>query len=181
MPKQICFSASEINFAEWKGDFLAVAVSEKDMSKDSDSKFENSILNKLDDQLGGMLTEASSEEDFTGKSGQSIILRLPSMGFRRLGLIGLGQCSTSPSVTSAYRNLGEAIALATKASQSSKAAVVLASSDGFSLESKLNTAYSVASGMDCKLFTYVFFYCNIIFLLPLCHRFRNYFGGLRRH
>ncbi|GFS31450.1 cytosol aminopeptidase family protein [Actinidia rufa] len=37
---------------EWKGDILAVGVTEKDMVKDENLKFQNSILKKLDSQLG---------------------------------------------------------------------------------------------------------------------------------
>lgn len=142
---QIAFSAKEIDFSAWKGDILAVAVSEKDMSKDENSKFTNSILRKLDDQLGGLLSEASSEEDFTGKVGQSTVLRLRDLGFRRLGLIGLGQYTASTATTS-HRGLGEAVAAAAKAAQASNVAIVFASSEGFSTDSKLNTASAIAAG-----------------------------------
>lgn len=142
---QIAFSAKERDFSEWKGDLLAIAVSEKDMSRDENSKFTNSILKKLDGQLGGLLSEASTEEDFTGKAGQSTVLRLRDLGFRRLGLIGLGQCMPS-TATAAYRVLGEAVAAAAKAAQATNAAIVLASSEGFSTDSKLNTASAIASG-----------------------------------
>lgn len=143
---QIAFSAKEIDFSEWKGDILAIGVSEKDMSKDENSKFINSILKKLDDQLGGLLSEASTEEDFTGKAGQSTVLRLRDLAFRRLGLIGLGQCTHSTART-AYQGLGEAVAATAKAAQASNVAIVLASSDGFSTDSKLNTASAIASGL----------------------------------
>ena len=135
----------EIDVTEWKGDILAVAITEKDLSKDSDSKFENSILRKLDEQLGGLLAEASAEEDFTGKAGQSTVLRLPGLGFKRLGLVGLGPCMAS-SATTAYRGIGEAVAAAAKAAQASNAAVVLASE--ISEEYKLNAASAIASGMQ---------------------------------
>lgn len=145
---QICFSAKEIDFAEWKGDFLAVAVCKDDLSKESDSKFKNSILNKLDDLVGGLLAETSTEEDFVGKTGQSMVLKLPGHSFKRVGLIGLGKCTPSSSCsTDAYKGLGRTIATIAKASHVNNAAVVLISSDVFSLETKLNTAYSVASGL----------------------------------
>jgi leucyl aminopeptidase len=120
-----------------------VGVTEKDMAKDENSKFENSILKKLDSQLGGLLAEASSEEDFTGKSGQSTVLRLPGLGSKRVGLIGLGQSASTPA---ASRGLGEAVAAAAKSAQASDVAVVLASSEGLSSELKLNTATAIASG-----------------------------------
>ncbi|KAJ0984290.1 hypothetical protein J5N97_002646 [Dioscorea zingiberensis] len=140
---QIAFSAKEIDIVEWKGDILAVAVSEKDMSRDSNSKFENSILKSLDDKLGGLLAEATTEEDFTGKAGQSTVLRLPGLGFRRIGLTGLGQCSSS-STTSAYRAIGEAVAAAAKAAQASSVAIVLASE--ITEDCKLKVASAIASG-----------------------------------
>ena len=128
---------------EWKGDILAVGVTEKDMVKDENSKFQNSILKKLDSQLGGLLAEASVEEDFTGKPGQSTVLRLPGLGSKRVGLIGLGQSSSN---TTAYRSLGEAVAAEAKAAQASNVAVVLASPEELSAELKLSTASAIASG-----------------------------------
>ncbi|KAL5698949.1 Leucyl aminopeptidase yscIV [Ranunculus cassubicifolius] len=119
---KIAFTAKEIDLLEWKGDILAVGVTEKDMAKDQDSKFENSILRTLDTQLGGLLSEISSEEDFKGKVGQSTVLRFPGLASKRIGLFGLGQSAS----TAAYRGLGEAVAAASKASQASGVAVALA-------------------------------------------------------
>lgn len=140
---KISFAAKEVDVVEWKGDILAVGVTEKDMAKDDNSKFQNSILKKLDAQLGGLLSEASSEEDFTGKAGQSTVIRLPGVGTKRVGLIGLGQSASSAGD---FRSLGESVAAAAKAAQASNVAVVLASSDGLSDESKLTAASAVASG-----------------------------------
>lgn len=137
------FAAKDTNVVEWKGDILAVGVTEKDMGKDENSKFQNSILKKLDAQLSGLLAEASLEEDFTGKAGQSVVLRLPGLGSKRIGLIGLGQ---SAAATSAFRSLGEAVAAAAKAVKASEVAVMLADSDGWSTESKLAAASAIASG-----------------------------------
>ncbi|THG14538.1 hypothetical protein TEA_025275 [Camellia sinensis var. sinensis] len=142
-PPKISFSAKLIDLVEWKGDILAVGVTEKDMVKDGNLKFQNSILKKLDSHLGGLLAEASLEEDFTGKAGQSTVLRLAGLGSKRVGLIGLGQ---SASTTLAYRSLGEAVAAAAKAARASNVAIVLASPEGLSAESKLNTASAIASG-----------------------------------
>ncbi|XP_058067653.1 leucine aminopeptidase 2, chloroplastic-like isoform X2 [Magnolia sinica] len=143
---QIAFSAKEIEFSEWKGDLLAVAVLEKDMSKDESFKFKNAILRRLDILLGGLLGDTSAEEDFAGKTGQLTLIRLRESGFRRIGLFGLGQSTLSPAPTT-YQGLGEAIAAAAKAVQASNVAVVLASSEGFSEDSKLNTASAIASGI----------------------------------
>uniref|UniRef100_A0A803LXR3 Cytosol aminopeptidase domain-containing protein n=1 Tax=Chenopodium quinoa TaxID=63459 RepID=A0A803LXR3_CHEQI len=106
-------------------------------------KFENSILKGLDSQLGGLLAEASVEEDFTGKAGQSAIFRLPGLGSKRIGLIGLG---SEPPSLAAYRGLGEALATTAKAAQARATAVFLASSEGLSAESKLNTVSAIVSG-----------------------------------
>ncbi|KAH0461379.1 hypothetical protein IEQ34_008954 [Dendrobium chrysotoxum] len=142
---QVSFSAKEIDFAEWKGDLLAIAVSESDMSKDEDLKFLNSILKRLDGQLNGLLSDASIEEDFKGKNGQSIILRLPGFGFRRLGLVGLSQSATSVAAT--HRDIGEAIAAVAKAAQASSAAIILASTNGISEEFKLTAASAISIGI----------------------------------
>ncbi|XP_073150760.1 neutral leucine aminopeptidase, chloroplastic-like [Henckelia pumila] len=141
-PPKISFAAKEIDLVEWKGDILAVGVTEKDVAKDENSKFKNLVLQKLDSHLGGLLSEVSSEEEFAGKSGQSTILRLPGLGSKRVGLIGLG----SASATLAYRGLGEAVAVAAKSTQSSNVAITLASSEGLSLESKPATASAIAAG-----------------------------------
>jgi len=144
---QIAISAKEIDVAEWKGDILAVGVTEKDMTKDDSKRFENSLLKKLDAKLGGHLSEASSEEDFTGKPGQSLVLRLPGLGSKRIGLIGLGQSATN---TYAFRNFGEAIAAAAKTAQACNVGIVLASTGSTSNESKLNTASAIASGTNIE-------------------------------
>lgn len=114
------------------------------MTKDVNSKFENPILKKLDAHLGGLLADVSSEEDFSGKPGQSTVLRLRGLGSKRVGLIGLGKSASSPS---AFQSLGEAVAAAAKASQASSVAVVLASSESVSNESKLSSASAIASGV----------------------------------
>ncbi|XP_050206517.1 leucine aminopeptidase 1-like [Mercurialis annua] len=140
---KISFAAKDIDVVEWKGDILAVGVTEKDMAKDESTKFENSLLKKLDTHLGGLLSEASSEEDFTGKAGQSMVLRLPGLGSKRVGLVGLGQSASTPL---AFRNFGETIAATAKAAQANSVAIVLASPESISNGSKLNTASAIASG-----------------------------------
>ncbi|XBI49399.1 hypothetical protein VPH35_112967 [Triticum aestivum] len=141
---QVAFTGKDIEFSDWKGDILAVAVTEKDLSKGSDSKFENAVLKKLDAQLGGLLLEASAEEDFTGKAGQSVVLRLSGQGFKRVALVGLGQ--SAPSTAAACRGIGESVASVAKSAQASSVAVVLASPAGIQEGFKLNAAASIASG-----------------------------------
>ncbi|KAE8682683.1 Leucine aminopeptidase 2 [Hibiscus syriacus] len=143
---KITLAAKEIDPVEWKGDILAVGVTEKDMTKDENSKFQNSVLKKLDGLLGGLLADVLSEEDFTGKAGQSTVLRLPGLCSKRIGLIGLIGLGHSASSPAAFRGRGEAVAAAAKAAQANSVAVVLASAEGLSNESKLSTASSIASG-----------------------------------
>ncbi|KAG5225327.1 leucine aminopeptidase family protein [Salix suchowensis] len=114
---------------------------EKDMTKDDSKRFENSLLKNLDTKLGSHLSEASSEEDFTGKLGQSMVLRVPGHGAKRIDFIGLGK-----SAANAFRNFGEAIAAVAKNAQASNVGIVLASTRSTSNESKLNIASTIASG-----------------------------------
>lgn len=132
-----------------------MGVTEKDLARDANSGFENQILNKIDSKLGGLLAEASSEEDFSGKVGQSTVLRITGLGSKRIGLIGLGQ---SASTAAAFKGFGEAVAAAAKSAQASDVAIVLASSEGLSEESKLSTAYAIATGVF-----YMFYSCLIIY------------------
>uniref|UniRef100_A0A6N2M2G9 Cytosol aminopeptidase domain-containing protein n=1 Tax=Salix viminalis TaxID=40686 RepID=A0A6N2M2G9_SALVM len=132
---EIALSAKEIDVAEWKGDILAVGVTHKDMTKDDSKRFENSLLKNLDAKLGGHLSEASSEEDFTGKPCQSLVLRVLGHGAKRIDFIGLGK-----SATNTY-----AIAAAAKNAQASDVGIVLTSTGSTSNESKLNIASTIAS------------------------------------
>ncbi|KAI3811322.1 hypothetical protein L1987_21043 [Smallanthus sonchifolius] len=144
-PPKISFAAKEIDIIEWKGDMLAVGVTEKDMTKDNNSKFQNSILKKLDSQHGGLLFQVPAEEDFTGKPGQFTVLRLSGHGPKRVGLFGLGKCTTG-STTPPYRTLGESIASSAKAYQANNVAIILASSEDLTPVLKLTAASAIATG-----------------------------------
>ncbi|KAI3513874.1 hypothetical protein L1887_12092 [Cichorium endivia] len=144
-PPKISFTAKDIDSVEWKGDMLAVGVTEKDITKDETSKFQNPILRKLDSQYGGLLFQVSTEEDFTGKPGQSVIVRLPGLGPKRVGLFGIGKCNPGPT-TSAHRSLGESIASAAKAFQANHVAITLASFEGLTPDLKLKAASAIATG-----------------------------------
>ncbi|KAI7752254.1 hypothetical protein M8C21_001332 [Ambrosia artemisiifolia] len=144
-PPKISFTAKEINIVEWKGDMLAVGVTEKEMTKDGNSKFQNSILKKIDSQHGGLLFQVSTEEDFTGKLGQSTVLRLSGHGTKRVGLFGLGKCTTGSS-TAAYQALGESIASSAKSYQANNVAVIIASSEDLTPALKLTAASAIATG-----------------------------------
>jgi leucyl aminopeptidase len=76
--------------------------------------------------------EATAEEDFNGKTEQSVVLRLTGLRFMWVGLIGLGQ--SAPSTAAASRGFGESVASVAKAAQASSScfwsrAVGLASCD----------------------------------------------------
>ncbi|CAL0307067.1 unnamed protein product [Lupinus luteus] len=146
---KISFSAKDVDITEWKGDILVVGVTENDLARDSNSNFENSILKKLDSKLGGLLAEASIEEDFSGKVGQSTVLRITGLGSKRVGVIGLGQSASTPADFKAF---GEVFATAAKSAQATNAAIVLASSEGLSAQSKLSYAYAITSGVVLGIF-----------------------------
>ncbi|XP_076944966.1 leucine aminopeptidase 1-like [Bidens hawaiensis] len=141
---KISFTAKDTDLLEWKGDILAIGVTEKDMIKDENSKFENDVLKNLDTQLNGLLSEVSAEEDFSGKVGQSTVVRISGLGAKRVGLVGLGNGPIGSS--SGYRSLGESVASLAKASRANNVAVALASSQDLSPELKLTTASAIATG-----------------------------------
>ncbi|CAL4969249.1 unnamed protein product [Urochloa decumbens] len=141
-PPQVTFAAKDVEFSGWNGDLLAVAVTEKDLqSRASDSKFENTVLQKLDGQLGDLLSAAAVEEDFTGKPGQSVVLRVQRQAFKRAALVGFVAHNAG-----CLQGLGESVAAVAKAAQAASAAIVLASPNVIRGELKLNAAAAIASG-----------------------------------
>ncbi|BAT16960.1 putative leucine aminopeptidase 1 [Oryza sativa Japonica Group] len=155
-PPQISFAAKDMDLTEWEGDILAVLVTETDVSKatSSSSRFTNAAaaLAKLDGELGGLLSEASAEEEFAGRAGQSVALRLPTApglhGFKRVCLVGVG--NNMPSSAAACRSTGETIAAVAKSAQARSAAVALASPPPGWVQGedlRLNAAAAVASGV----------------------------------
>ncbi|XP_049346946.1 leucine aminopeptidase, chloroplastic-like [Solanum verrucosum] len=144
VPK-ISIGAKDTDVVQWQGDLLAIGATENDLARDENSKFKNPLLQQLDSKLNGLLSAASSEEDFSGKSGQSINLRLPG---GRITLVGLGSSASSPT---SYHSLGEAAAAA-KSAQARNIAVSLASTDGLSAESKINSASAIATGVMLGIF-----------------------------
>ncbi|KAI7728524.1 hypothetical protein M8C21_001042 [Ambrosia artemisiifolia] len=141
---KISFAAKETDLLQWKGDILAVGVTETDMTKGGNSKFQNPILEKLDSKLGGLLSEVAVEEDFTGKAGQSTVIRVADLGPKRVSLIGLGKATGTS--TSGFHAFGESVASVAKASQANNVAIALASSEGLTSELKLATASAIAKG-----------------------------------
>jgi len=141
-PPQVTLAAKDVEFSGWNGDILAVAVTEKDLQPGApDSKFENAVLNRLDGQLGGLLSAAAAEEDFTGKPGQSVVLRVQGQAFKRVALIGFVAHNAA-----CLQGLGESVASVAKAAKASSAAIVLASPSVIQGQFKLNAAAAIASG-----------------------------------
>ena len=139
---QVTLAAKDVEFSGWNGDILAVAVTEKDLQSGApDPKFQNAVLRRLDGQLGGLLSAAAAEEDFTGKPGQSVVLRVQGQGFKRVALIGFVAHNAG-----CLRGLGESVASVAKAAKASIAAIVLASPSVIQGQFKLNAAAAIASG-----------------------------------
>ncbi|OEL28733.1 Leucine aminopeptidase 2, chloroplastic [Dichanthelium oligosanthes] len=143
-PPQVTFAAKDVEFSSWNGDILAVAVTENDLQPGSDSKFHfhNAILKKLDGQLGGLLSAAAAEEDFTGKPGQLVVLRVQGQAFKRVALISFVAHNAR-----CLQGLGESVTSLAKAAQATSAAIVLASPSVIQEELRLNAAAPIASGM----------------------------------
>ncbi|KAG6599158.1 Leucine aminopeptidase 1, partial [Cucurbita argyrosperma subsp. sororia] len=146
---KITFVAKDLDVLEWNGDLVAVGVREKDVEKDEAGHFKNPLLYQLDEALGGLLGEASSEEDFSGKSAQSLVLRVSGLKFKRVGLFGLGQSACSAAT---FVGLGEAIAAAAQASRAASLALSLAFSEDLSAESKPGIASAIALGIVNGIF-----------------------------
>jgi leucyl aminopeptidase len=146
---QISFAAKDIEFSDWHGDILAVAVTEKDVQPQvpDSTSFENAVLKKLDGQLGCLLRAAASEEEFTGKPGQSVVLRVQGQGFKRVALVGFVARSAG-----CLQGLGESVASLARAAQATSAAIFFAAPAVIRQELKLNAAAAIASGTVCNYY-----------------------------
>lgn len=146
---QIVISASELDATEWKGDILAIGVSSSDLEKDEAGSFKNSKLRKLDEFLKGILGAVTTEEDFTGKSGQSTFVRLPGFGFKRVGLIGVETSgATSPSK---WKVFGESVAAIAKTVQAGSLAITLANFQDLDDKSLQYKARAIVTGVTLGL------------------------------
>jgi leucyl aminopeptidase len=140
--------ASEVDVEKWKGDILVLGVFEGSLEKNKQGEFENAELRKLDEFVGGLLKEITSEEDFTGKPGQSSFARLAGYGFKRVGLVGLGKVEASESSTKPWKSLGESVATASKTSQAHSVAILLLTGSAqLSENTKVAAASAITSGM----------------------------------
>lgn len=141
---QVVISACDIDVTKWKGDALVVGVSSSDLDKD-ESSFKNATLKKLDELAKGLLGAVILEEDFTGKNGQSSVVRLAGFGFKRVVLLG---CEQSGVLSGAkWKNFGESVAAATKTAQASSVAVTLANFESLDEELLQRRAHAITTGV----------------------------------
>ena len=125
-----------------------VGTSTSDLEKEKDGGFKNATLKKLDELLKGILTDVVKEEDFTGKAGQSILLRVSGYEFKRIGLVAY---QNSGVLTPAnWRRFGESVVAATKSAQATSLGLTLANFGPVD-EASLNLrAHSIALGMSLR-------------------------------
>ncbi|KAJ6763405.1 PROTEIN IWS1-like protein 1 [Salix purpurea] len=89
-----------------------LGTKEKDMTKDDSKRFENSLLKNLDTKLGGHLSEASSEEGFTGKPGQSMAIAAAAKN-AQANNVGIVLASTGSTSNESKLNIASMIASGT--------------------------------------------------------------------
>ena len=117
------------------------------MTEGENGGLHNSELKSLDEHVGGILSEITTEENFSGKSGQSTYARLKGYGFKRVGLVGLGKVESVGSSTKAWKSLGESVASISKTAQATSVAVLVAGSSELSAEVRLAAASAITSGL----------------------------------
>jgi leucyl aminopeptidase len=145
---QISFAAKDSEFSDWDGDILAVAVTDKDVQVQphvSGSEFENAVLRRLDGQLGGLLRAAAAEEEFAGRPGQSVVLRVRGQRFKRVALVGFAARDRDRDA-GCLHGLGESVASVARAARATSAAILVADPAVVRPESRLNAAAAIASG-----------------------------------
>eukprot|EP00191_Tetraselmis_sp_GSL018_P004271 CAMPEP_0177612168 /NCGR_PEP_ID=MMETSP0419_2-20121207/21028_1 /TAXON_ID=582737 /ORGANISM="Tetraselmis sp., Strain GSL018" /LENGTH=528 /DNA_ID=CAMNT_0019108241 /DNA_START=231 /DNA_END=1817 /DNA_ORIENTATION=+ len=108
----------EVSPALWEGDLLALGVFEENLEKDETGALKDGTLQKLDADLGGIVSEILEDEDFKAAKGSSSFLRLGGKA-RYFGLVGLGASAKASPVAdwgpSVWQTAGSAIAAAAKA------------------------------------------------------------------
>lgn len=151
---QISFAAKDSEFSDWDGDILAVAVTDKDVQVQphvSGSEFENAVLRRLDVQLGGLLRAAAAEEEFAGRPGQSVVLRVRGQRFKRVALVGFAARDRDRDA-GCLHGLGESVASVARAARATSAAILVADPAVVRPESRLNAAAAIASGTVLGLY-----------------------------
>eukprot|EP00250_Pteridium_aquilinum_P018368 c24054_g2_i1 orf=1-888(-) len=141
---QVAVTACDTDVTEWKGDTLVVGVSSSDLDKDENC-FKNATLRKLDEFLKGILGAVTLEEDFTGKTSQSAVVRLVGYGFKRIVLVGCEKSDVLSTVK--WKSFGESVAAATKTAQASSLAITLANFENLDQELLQCRAHSIVTGV----------------------------------
>ena len=119
-----------------------------DLEKEEDGSFRNATLKKIDELLKGILADVVKEEDFTGKTGQSILLRVSGYGFKRIGLVAYQ--NSGVLTASNWKSFGESVVTATKAVQAKSLGLTLANfGPGDEAQLQLR-AHSIALGMSSR-------------------------------
>lgn len=121
---QVVVGIKPVEVTEWKGDILAIGIFEGEVETDEDASFKHPVLKRVDGFLGGSIADLIKDEEFTGKAGSSVFLRLSGYGFKKVGVIGLGK--KDDVKTSTWKGFGEAIASATKSKATVGAAILSA-------------------------------------------------------
>lgn len=173
MHAQIAIRPADLEVDKWRGDILVVGVFEGSLGKFEEGGFQNPVLKNLDELFGGILGEITTEEDFTGKSGQSTFARLAGYGFKRVGLVGLGKLEAAGSSLKVWKDLGENIATHSKTAQAHSVLTLIAQSKELSEDVKLAAASAITTGivdlwcgaMNISDFAYILgfeiFQCNL--------------------
>lgn len=136
----------EVEVGKWKGDLLVVGVFEGSAGKGESGKFENAELGALDELVGGLLSEIATEEDFSGKPGQSTFHRIAGCAFKRVGLVGLGKVEKATATTKVWKTLGESVGAAAKTAQAGSAAVVVVDAPSLGEDVKHAAVTTITAG-----------------------------------
>lgn len=142
---EIAVSGADTAPAKWSGDLLVVGVFDGSAVVES-GNFQNGELAALDELVGGLLSQIATEEDFSGKTGQSTFHRIAGCAFKRVGLVGLGKLEKADATSKVWRSLGESVATAAKTAQANSAAVTILEGEKLSETVKHAAVTAITSG-----------------------------------
>lgn len=109
--------STDITLLNWTGDTVALGLFENQLTLSGE-------IAQLDQQWDHWLTEAISEEKFTGKAGTCFVTRTPKTGsLKKLIIVGLG--TTEDYSLTIVRNTSACIARCAKKAKSQKLAISL--------------------------------------------------------
>mmetsp|Transcript_38753 Transcript_38753/g.109579 ORF Transcript_38753/g.109579 Transcript_38753/m.109579 type:complete len:618 (+) Transcript_38753:3-1856(+) len=123
-------SLTEGELMAWEGDLLALGVYEGSIEKEDSGALKDAALKKIDDALGGVLSELLEDEDFKAGAGSSKFVRIGSKA-RYFGLVGLGAEDKAATGTvpewgaSPWQAAGSAVADAAKSHKAKAAGFAL--------------------------------------------------------